>query len=207
MSVSEILVPNSYNLYCNLANGSPFSPLGGPMGPPGVTGPTGPTNGLPGAPGPKGATGPAATGSGATGPTGATGAVGAQGALTQSNLYAQTGILYGYNDIDTPPAATPTVIVTLPNPKNNCAVTCELAVSGLWTAGNITTFVYDISYLVNGSGTATNLLSGLPVSMGRSPSNGPALAILANNVVLGCSDFTYSIAWSCTYSITYSPPY
>lgn len=79
MSLSEILVPNTYNLFADTVTANLFigPGIGGPTGATGVTGATGSI----GPTGPTGATGAGATGpTGTIGPTGATGITGVTGA-------------------------------------------------------------------------------------------------------------------------------
>lgn len=150
-SVSGLLVPNEFVLYCKSITQE--NPIPGPTGPAGPTGALGPTGtagitgatgatgetgatgagvtGVTGDPGPTGPTGDAgptgATGSGATGATGETGATGATG---------PTGV--------GPTGATGTTTIT-----NSGAISATGA-TGIINASN-TGITYDLTTINNGS--------------------------------------------------------
>lgn len=91
MSISDLLVPNSFTVYgANFAGGGPVGPTG-PQGPTGTTGPTGPSiNGPTGPRGPRGATG-------ATGTNGATGTTGPAGSGSDPGISSVSPALYTGN--------------------------------------------------------------------------------------------------------------
>lgn len=94
MSITNLLVPNKYNIHVESINGQqyPPSPMPGPPGSMGPTGPQGPI-GLDGLQGPTGPTGPiGATGAnGLIGPTGANGLNGLDGATGPQGIQGPTG--------------------------------------------------------------------------------------------------------------------
>jgi hypothetical protein len=211
-SIEGILVPNNYNLFCRLANGSPYNPGGGgPVGPTGVTGATGSIDGYLGPTGPKGTTGPSGSGAGGTGATGPIGPTGPAGnVVTQASLQQVTGQYYGYNNITTPAIGFRQSIISIPTPKGNASYTVHLEIAGNWQTPTIATsaYVMDLSFQYS-AGTCSNLSSTLQYNSGiggRGPSFGIQANIVAGVVVqVSVSDSTYPIDWSTTYTIVYSP--
>jgi len=203
-SLEGLLVPNNYDIFANTLNGMSHFPAGitGPTGPAGATGgttgPTGPT----GATGPEGATG--GTG-GATGPTGGTGATGPTGPINTAALQAQTGKYEGFIQNTTAPSGSQLIYCTLPNPVNTALYTARVLVAGNWSGGAYTSYVYLISWYVNGSGQASQLSYTRIYAKGSSPANGTNRTVSGANVCLSGSDSTHFIDWRSCYQLTISP--
>lgn len=209
-SLEGIFVPNSYDIYANSLNGMTHFPAG-------VTGPTGPTGPTGGSTGPTGPIGPigitGATGAtGVTGPTGTTGATGPTGVATSANLQTQTGKYSGYSQVTTTAGSRQYVVYDgatpgLPVPTVSSAYCGKILISGLWSGGAITSYILDVSYQVDGSGNASNLVYSLLFSQGTGPSNGlsgGAVSITGGRVTIALSDVTFPIDWRTCYALTIS---
>jgi hypothetical protein len=167
MSLSNILVPNEFDLFCNRYNSNTF-PVSGPTGSTGTTGATGPVGvtGPTGLTGNDGLTGPSG---GAQGPPGGvTGPVGPTGTVTSIGLRNVTGLYSSYAKVSTN-GGYDAPFLTLPVPQDNATYTVQLNIAG---HGALSTFtqLWWLSYQMSNIGSATNFNGQLYNSTG-SPSN------------------------------------
>lgn len=215
-SVESLLQPNNFGIYARMLNNSnPYvyfgmtGPTGptGPKGPTGVTGATGPNTGNTGATGATGATGP--TGAfGPTGFTGGTGPTGPAGAITVTSLRNVTGTYQSYNAVITPATGSAQPILVMPVVSTAglaATYTVNVLISGLWSNGNVTIYNIDMSYQVDSSGNASNLMAGILFYQGSYTTYQIQPLIVGGEVVVYSSDANYSIQWQSCYTITTSP--
>jgi hypothetical protein len=198
-SIAGILVPNDYNLFCNMYNGNRF-PVPGPTGGTGATGATGPVGvtGATGATGNVGLTGPSGAPAGPTG--GVTGPVGPTNTLTASNLHATTGMYSGFSKT-TSIANFNGRIVSLPNPQNLASYTVQVNIQGLSSANIIYGANYYLTYQVNVAGAAVDsTFTYQQLFATNFPSNGLVPVCQGGSVGIngGGTDF---INWTTTWDI------
>lgn len=159
MSVSQLFVPNSHDLFCNtITEKNPSGGVTGPIGPSGATGDTGATGDM-GATGATGDTGDA----GAIGATGATGPSASTNPTTLSTYNESVVVLqvtYGFPSSFSPISASSRGIQLVPDG------TGKVYIDALVTqVGRIVNILIPQYTQVTGSNVSSFYLNGLPAAL------------------------------------------
>ena len=205
MSISDILVSNSYNLFCGSLNGTIVNDIG-TTGPTGPAGPTGLGGGPLGPTGPTGATG--STGQGGTGPTGANGPTGATGmsGVTPASLQMLTGQYQTAVQITTPPVASEVILCIINVPESTASYFADITIVGLYANGKIINYIYQVGYLTVGGTQMGAYASQIFYAYGNQPSNGVNLFLNDSGyVAITSGDSSSAITWNVAYTLTYAP--